>query len=105
MGWTSLINKDVSEEPKLAPKNYRDLEPFTINGEAHSGAGSGIPLREVSFYTEPWQAEYKEECDACSSKNTKCIYADFQNDMAGKSDNYELLCLDCEKFTQYHYMD
>lgn len=108
MGWTSLIGKEVSDEPKLAPKNYRELEPFSWTRgerEGNSGQGSGVSLKEVPFRTAPWQENYSDECGACGSKNTKCIYADFLNDLVGKSDDYELVCLDCGKYTTYHYFD
>ena len=48
MAWTSLIGKEVSDEPKLAPKNYRELEPFTWKRgehEGNSGQGSGVSLK------------------------------------------------------------
>ena len=105
MGWTSLIDTKVSDTPQLAPEDYRLLPPFILNREDKYGEGSGVPLKEVPCYTEAWQEKYTDECGACKSTHTQCIYADYFADMAGKDDNYELECLDCGKYTVYQYLD
>lgn len=105
MGWTSLIGTEVSDTPKLAPQNFKELEPFVWDRAEKQGKGSGVALKQVPFYTEPWQANYQDKCGSCGSKNTQCIYAEFFNDWVGKDDEYELVCSGCGKFTRYHYFD
>ena len=100
MAWPTLIDTSVNDSPKLAPSNYKELPKMLM-----SAIGSGVPLREVPIYKDAWHETYTSECGACASTNTKCIYADYYADLVGKDDNYELECLDCGKFTKYHYTD
>lgn len=91
---------EISDEPKLAPKNYRELKGFVRVGiKTYAESCAGVPLREASRYFD----SYKTECGACGSVNTLCIYANPWRDLTGTDDEYELVCKDCGKFTQYHY--
>lgn len=100
MGWPTLQESHVYDAPQYALEDFRSLPPATV-----SMVGSGVPLPQVPIFTNPWQEKYESVCGACKSTNTTCIFAETYSDLVGKDDEYELFCLDCGKFTRYHYVE
>ena len=88
----------ISNAPQLAPGNYDTLAPVVRGRDGHS-VGSGV----IFFKHPDLPGDVSDRCASCSSTDTLCIAVDVTADLVGKSGNYELVCNDCGKFSQYAF--
>ena len=108
MGWASIDKIAKSETPILAPVKYNEMEPVeNLNCMLEAQfAGAGVKLKDhplnkkcVNFVKD------QDVCRHCRSKNTKIIFFSYYEDLVGKTSDIEIVCNDCNKYTQFYYGD
>ena len=92
----------LSDAPQLAPGDYHTLAPV-VRGKPDGGhtltVGSGV----IFFKHPELPGDVSDRCAGCGSTDTLCIAVDVTADLVGRSGNYELVCNECGKFSQYSF--
>ncbi len=98
----------ISDQPRLAPSDYAKLDPCVPQkpkADWHNNRYIGSGFLVSDLIPGVWWYQETRRCGHCQSRKTLCIY--LLNDVHQFSTNVtlEIVCLHCEKYTQYEGSD